>query len=184
MPPVPRIHARSAQLVVVDVQEKLLPHISGHESIVEQTVRIIRAARELDLPTTFTEQYPAGLGRTPAVVADVLAPARPLEKMTFSLWRDPGCRQRLLEHSRPQVLLVGIEAHVCVQQSALDLLEAGLAPMVLADAVGSRRLIDREIALARLRAAGIGVSTVESVIFEMLDRAGTELFRRVLPIVR
>ena len=184
MPRVPRIDGRKAQLLVVDLQEKLLPQITDRESVISQSVRIIRAVRELKLPITLTEQNPDGLGRTAAAVADAAGSTDPFRKMTFSVWQDAGCRERLLEPRRPQVLLVGIEAHVCVQQTAFDLLEAELVPFVLADAVGSRRPSDREVALGRLRAAGIGVTTVESAIFEMLDRAGTELFKRILPIVR
>jgi nicotinamidase-related amidase len=184
MPRVPRISAEKAQLLVVDVQDKLLPLIANHQTIVSQSVRIIRAARELELPVTLTEQYPDGLGRTAAAVTEAVEGASPLEKVTFSVWHDAACRDRLLELTRPQVLLVGIEAHVCVQQTAFDLLEAELVPLVLADAVGSRRPIDCDVALRRLRAAGICVTTVESAIFEMLDRAGTELFKRILPIVR
>jgi nicotinamidase-related amidase len=180
----PRLDAKKAQLVVVDLQEKLLPLIAEHETVVSQIVRILRAARELQLPTTVSEQYPAGLGRTPAAVMVAAEGATRMEKMTFSLWQDEPIRERLLSLTRPQVLLVGIEAHVCVQQTVLDLLEAKLVPFVLADAVGSRRPLDRDIALERLRAAGTGVTTVESAIFEMLDRAGTDLFKRILPIVR
>ncbi len=184
MAEIPRLKTEKAQLVVVDLQERLLPHIADHESIMAQCVRMIRAARELELPITLTEQYPEGLGHTCSTVTDALDRATPFEKVTFSLWQDAACRERLRELARPQVLLAGIEAHVCVQQTAFDLLEAGLLPFVLADAVGSRRRFDRDVALDRLRAAGVVVTTVESAIFEMLARAGTDLFKRILPIVR
>jgi nicotinamidase-related amidase len=179
-----RLKAEEAQLLVVDLQEKLLPHITDHESIIAQSVRMIRAAREFGLPLTLTEQYPAGLGHTWPTVTDAVDRAGPLQKVTFSVWQDLACRERLRGLARPQVLLAGIEAHVCVQQTALDLLETGLLPFVLADAVGSRRPVDRDVALDRLRAAGVGVTTVESAIFELLGRAGTDLFKRLLPIVR
>jgi nicotinamidase-related amidase len=184
MPEPLRLDASRAKLLVVDLQQGLLPHIAEHESVVSQSIRMIRTARELDLPITLTEQYPRGLGRTPSIVTDPADRPAPLEKLTFSVWQDTPCRKRLLSLTRPQILLVGIEAHVCVQQTAFDLLEAKLLPFVLADAVGSRRRFDRDIALDRLRAAGVGVTTVESAIFEMLDQAGTDLFKRILPIVR
>jgi nicotinamidase-related amidase len=184
MPPVPRIDADRAQLLVVDVQETLLPHITDHETVVAQSVRAIRAARELGLPITLTEQYPRGLGHTDTAVAEAAAGCNLFEKTAFSAWQDSACREHLLALARPQVLLVGIETHVCVQQTAFDLLAAELFPFVLADAVGSRRPIDRDAALDHQRAAGVNVTTVESAIFEMLDRAGTELFKRLLPIVR
>ena len=184
MAEIPRLDADKAQLLVVDLQEKLLPHIADHESIMAQSVRMIRAARELGLPITLTEQYPEGLGQMRSTVTDAVDRAPPLQKVTFSVWQDADCRERLQELIRPQVLLAGIEAHVCVQQTAFDLREARLLPFVLADAVGSRRRFDRDVALDRLRAAGVGVTTVESAIFEMLARAGTDLFKRILPIVR
>jgi nicotinamidase-related amidase len=179
-----RLSAGQAQLLVVDLQAKLLPHIAEHESVVSQAVRMLQAAGELELPITLTEQYPEGLGSTPAAVVTAAAGATRLEKLTFSAWRDEATQARLVSLGRPQVLLVGIEAHVCVQQTALDLLEAGMVPWVLADAVGSRRACDRELALARMRDIGVGITTVESAIFEMLDRCDTELFKRILPIVR
>ncbi len=180
----PQLEAQKAQLLVVDLQEKLLPHIAEHETVISQVVRMVRAARELELPITVSEQYPEGLGRTPAAVLVAAEGAARLEKLTFSLWQDEPLRERLLLLARPQVLLVGIEAHVCVQQTAFDLLETQMVPFILADAVGSRRALDRDIALDRMRSAGLAVTTVESAIFEMLDQAGTELFKRILPIVR
>jgi nicotinamidase-related amidase len=179
-----RLERDQTQLLVIDLQEKLLPHIGGHEGVTAQTIRIIRAARELGLPTLLTEQYPHGLGRTPAAVLDAAQAAPLLEKMAFSVWREACCEAHLRKIGRPTVMLVGIEAHVCVQQTALDLLAAGFQPFVLADAVGSRRGEDRETALARMRSAGIVITSVEAAIFEMLDRSGTELFKRLLPIVR
>jgi nicotinamidase-related amidase len=179
-----RLDARRAQLLVIDLQEKLLRHIADHESVIAQSARMCRAAQALSLPLTLTEQYRRGLGPTPEVVLTAAEEAARFEKMTFSAWQDEATRARLQALDRPQVLLVGIEAHVCVQQTALDLLAAGIQPFVLADGVGSRRLIDCQTALSRLRVAGAVITTVEAAIFEMLDRAGTELFKRILPIVR
>jgi nicotinamidase-related amidase len=175
-----------AQLVVVDIQEKMLPHVAEHEQVLARAVCMIRAALEIGLPVTVSEQYVRGLGPTVPAVLEALQAAQfhKLEKMSFSLMRDAALRERILGLQRPQVILVGIETHVCVLQTALDLLAAGQRPYVLADAVGSRRPIDRQTALDRLRAAGAVVTTVESAIFELLELAGTELFKRVLPLVR
>ena len=180
----PRLVAEQTQLVVVDVQERLLPHIGDHQAVVAQCARILRAANEFGLPVTVSEQYAKGLGPTAAEVLVVAREAPRMEKMTFSVWDDPPMRERISGLGRPMVLLVGIEAHVCVLQTALDLRDAGLSPFVLADAVASRRAFDRDVALERMRTSGVVVSTVESAIFEMLDRCDTELFKRMLPIVR
>lgn len=174
----------NAQLLVVDLQQKLLPHISGGDTVVARTVVMCRAARELGLPVTVTEQYPEGLGYTSPIVTDVTGDAAKLEKTAFSAWSDPACREHISALDRPHVLIVGIETHVCVQQTAYDLLEAQMSPFVLADAVGSRRPLDYQVALRGMRQAGVNITTVESAIFELLDEAGTDLFKRILPIVK
>ena len=179
-----RLDCEHAQLLAIDFQERLLPSITDHAAVLAQAERMIRAAVVLELPITVSEQYPRGLGATaPGILAAAQGATR-LEKMTFSFCADTACRQRVSEVMRPQVLIVGIEAHVCVYQTALDLLAMQMRPVVLADAVGSRRPFDHAIALDGLRAAGVRVTTVESAIFQLVHEAGTDLFKRILPIVR
>lgn len=173
-----------SQLLVVDVQERLLPHIDERERVVAQTVRMLRGARLMGLPRTLCEQYPQGLGHTDGRVLDA-APGSPvLHKMTFSAGRDPMLVEHLRGHSRETVLIVGIETHVCVQQTACDLQDAGLRPVLLADAVGSRRATDHAVALDGMRAMGLLVTTVEAALYRLAERAGTELFRAMLPIIK
>ncbi|MEW6249587.1 MAG: isochorismatase family protein [Planctomycetota bacterium] len=179
-----RLDRDHVQLLVVDIQEKLLPHIHEHAQMLAQAERMIRAAVVLDVPITVSEQYPKGLGSTNPAIVDAAAGATRLAKMSFSFCGEAACRSRLASVLRPQVLLVGIETHVCVQQTALDLLGMQMQPVVLADAVGSRRPLDCQIALDYLRAAGAIVTTVEAVIFQLVRESSGELFRRILPIVR
>jgi nicotinamidase-related amidase len=179
-----RIVRDAATLLIVDIQAKLFPHIAEHDSLQRQAIRMARAARELGLPIVVSEQYREGLGATLPSVMDVVGDAVLVEKMAFSVCGDAAAMNRIDALSRRHVLLVGIETHVCVQQTALDLLERGMSPFVLADAVGSRHAVDRDVALDRMRHAGIVVTTVESAIFEMTREAGTDVFRRILPIVR
>jgi isochorismate hydrolase len=179
-----RLARRHAQLLIVDIQERLLPQIADHARVVAAAEQMIRAAAVLDLPVTLSEQYPRGLGPTTPAIAAAAAGAPRLEKLTFSFCADKKCRERIAAVLRPQVLLVGIEAHVCVYQTALDLLEMQMQPVVLADAVGSRRVLDYQVALDGLRAAGAVVTTVESAIFQLLHESGTELFKRMLPLVK
>jgi isochorismate hydrolase len=179
-----RLDRERVQLLVVDIQEKLLPHVFNHEDLVTQSERIVRAAVALDVPVTVSEQYRKGLGPTTPRVAEAAGDAPYTEKTTFSYCQEDVCRQRVTSVLRPQVLLIGIEAHICVQQTALDLLEMQMQPFVLADAVGSRRELDYQVALERMRHAGVIVTTVESAIFQLVGASGTELFKRILPIVK
>ena len=177
------IHPDNTVLLVVDVQDKLLAAIHEADRCVEAARRMIEAGRVLGLPILLTEQYPAGLGRTCAVLAGLLADVRPIEKTRFSGCVE-GLTTRLRELARPNVIVVGIEAHVCVQQTVLDLLRLGYSPYLCADAVGSRRPLDQDTAINRVAQAGAIVTTTESVIFELLGEADTDDFRRILPIVK
>jgi nicotinamidase-related amidase len=179
-----RLDREHAQLLIVDIQEKLIPHIQEHGQLVAQAERMIRAASVLDLPITLSEQYTKGLGATVAPIRAAAETAERFEKMTFSSCADGKQRERLTAVLRPQVLIVGIETHVCVLQTALDLLAMQMRPVILADAVGSRRRFDYEIALDGLRAAGAVITTVEAAIFQLVHESGTELFKRILPLVR
>lgn len=179
-----RLALDRAQLLLIDVQEKLLPRIDQAEPLVAQCVRMLRIAREMGLPITATEQNPEGLGPTVAAIRDALGPTRYLHKKAFSVCGDAAAMEALRGHSRGQVLVMGIEAHVCVMQTSLDLLDAGFEPFVLADAAGSRRPLDREIGFQRMARAGVVLTTVESAAFELMRRYDSDLFRRVLPHVR
>jgi nicotinamidase-related amidase len=181
---VPRLEIDRMQLLVIDVQERLLPRIHEHASVTAQIVRMLRIAAELRIPVTLSEQYPQGLGRTVAEVRAAAEDAPTVQKAAFSVCGETAPLERLSNLDRPQVVVAGIEAHVCVQQTALDLADNGFQPCVLADAVGSRRAFDRDIALERVRAAGVLVTTVEAAAFELLRRCDSPLFKRVLEHVR
>lgn len=179
-----RLTLGRAQLLVIDIQEKLFPLIHENQRVASRSSLMIRAARALDLPVTVSEQYVKGLGPTIAPLAEAIVGLPRFEKLAFSFCGEAPCRQQIESAGRPQVLLIGIETHVCVQQTALDLLRNGLVPVVLADAVGSRTALDYQIALERMRSAGVIVTTTESAIFELLGASGTELFKKVLPLVK
>jgi nicotinamidase-related amidase len=173
-----------AQLLVIDIQEKLFPLIHENQRVAAKSALMIKAARALDVPVTVSEQYVKGLGPTIAPLAEAIAGLPRCEKLAFSFCGEPPCRARIESAGRPQVLLVGIETHVCVQQTALDLLRDGMVPVVLADAVGSRTALDYHVALERMRSAGVIVTTTESAIFELLGASGTEPFKKILPLVK
>ncbi|MCK6457720.1 MAG: isochorismatase family protein [Phycisphaerae bacterium] len=183
-------HAALAQsdlavLLVIDMQERMMAALSDASEVTAAAVRMIRAAAILGIPVFHTEQNPNGLGRTIDAVREALpAGLSPIEKVTCSCWGDRGVRDRLGELGREHVLLVGVESHVCVQQTAIDLLRVDYEPFVLADAAGSRRREEKELALARLRAAGATVTSVEAMIFELVARCDASTFRDVLALVK
>ena len=187
MPHVNFLESGLAVLVVVDVQEKLLPAIesSPPDSIIDAAGRLIKAARILDIPIIYTEQYPKGLGPTDSRIKGLMPPeSKPIEKTACSCWRDAAFREALQATDREQVILVGVETHVCIQQTALDLIRVDYVPFVAADAVGSRRPGDAETALRRMQNAGAEISTAESIIFELIERCDHPRFKAILELIK
>lgn len=175
-----------ALLLVIDLQEKILPLVRDYRSVVERSRVMIEGARAFGLPVMVTEQYPRGLGSTEAsiVAAAKEAGGEFHEKPTFSAWAHAPIRERLIQLDRPQVIVVGIETHVCVQQTALDLRSRDFDVFVCADAVGSRGLTNHETALDRMRQAGALVTTVESVLFELCGTTDAPPFKAMLDVVK
>lgn len=169
-------------LLVIDVQEKLVPAIDGQQRIVWNIRRLIEAARLLGLPVTATEQYPRGLGPTVSALADLL-PERS-SKLTFSCAGCAGLLGALRDTGRDKVLVAGVEAHVCVQQTVLDLLSDGFRVYVAVDAIGSRFEIDYRTALARMDSAGATLTSTEAALFEWCEVAGTPEFKQLSALAR
>ena len=171
---------RSA-LLLIDVQERLFPNIHERQRMLVRMDLLLTAACLMKIPVLVTEQYPKGLGKTIVEISRAIPDVQPLEKMDFSCLPAPGFKDRLESLQRRQIVLTGIETHICVTQTALDLIDHGEEVFVAADATGSRRLQDAETALRRLDRAGAVVMTAESVVFEWLRRAGTEPFKALQP---
>jgi nicotinamidase-related amidase len=165
-----------ATLIVVDVQEGFRSYAS-FAGVAEACAKLVQAARILDLPRVVSEQYPKGLGHTAPEVR--LEGETPIEKSVFSAARADGFDLA----GRDQAVVCGIETHVCVSQTVHDLLERGVEVHVPADAVGSRHAIDYERGLERLERAGAVVTTVETALFELLERAGTPEFKAVQKLI-
>ncbi|HSN46760.1 MAG TPA: hydrolase [Casimicrobiaceae bacterium] len=172
------LDSKRSLLLVIDVQEKLLPAIHDHAAIAAGIAWLARVARRLDVPVAATEQYPRGLGALVPAIRELLPEGAVGSKNHFSCVA-AGCLPGLPGADRAQVVLVGIEAHVCVLQTALELAEEGREVYVVADAVGSRRPYDRDVALARMRDEGVRIVTREMVVFEWLQEAGTPLFKDI-----
>jgi nicotinamidase-related amidase len=168
-------------LLVIDVQTKLMDKIAERDRIVANTARLVEGAKILGMPVQATEQYPKGIGPTVPELADRLPP-RP-EKLSFSCCGLPQVADQFRQRGVHKVLLAGIETHVCVQQTALDLVAQGFRVYVAADAVGSRKDLDRDLGLRRMERAGVVLTTTESALFEWTEAAGTPEFKQISKLV-
>jgi nicotinamidase-related amidase len=171
-------------LVIVDIQERLLPAIFEKERVVQNAVRLIKGAGILKVPVFATEQYRKGLGTTVPEVAAALGALKPIEKLAFSACGAPGFERSLDAARVSDVVLCGIEGHVCVLQTCLDLLDAGRGVFVVADAVSSRTRENYSLGVERMRGAGAVIVSTEMVLFELLEKAGTDEFKQILNLVK
>lgn len=172
-------------LMVVDIQERLLPSIHDHERVSRQSVKLIEGAKILGVPIVWTEQYKKGLGEsTPEIREAIGTAAKPLEKLSFGCLSDEGIAAEVRRQNRKAVILCGIETHICVMQTAFSALDRGLTVALAEDAVSSRRPADHETGVARMRAAGVVPATVEMLFMEWMQVAGTDTFKRILPLLK
>lgn len=173
-----------AVLVVIDVQDRLVAAMQHRNEVVSTVAMLVRSARLLGIPILVTRQYPAGLGDIVPELRDALGEYVSIDKTSFCCRADEAFSDELADTWRGQAILVGMEAHVCIAQTALALLEDGYRVQVVADAVCSRRDSDRDVALERLRYAGAAVTTSEAVLYEMLGNSRDEEFKEILEIVK
>ena len=177
------LEADRSALLVIDVQERLLPPIFNKVSLVKNTRLLIRLAKILALPILLSTQYKKGLGDIVPDVALLLEDVRPIDKVEFSCFGSDSFRSAIkaLPRQRNTVLLCGMEAHICVMQTALGALSDGYLVHVVSDAVGSRTEANWKVGLDRLRAAGAVISSTEMMIYELLRCSGTAQFKELLP---
>jgi nicotinamidase-related amidase len=179
-----RLNRAQSGLVVVDIQERLLPAIFEKDKLIEASLRLIKGAAILGIPIFTTEQYRKGLGATAPEVAAAITGFAPLEKVTFSACGAEGFSDALKSKKITNVILCGMEAHVCVLQTCLDLLDNGLRVFVVADAISARDPQNSRLALQRMHDAGAVIASTEMVLFELLGRARTEEFKQVQALVK
>lgn len=176
-----RIQRTSAVVLVVDLQQKLLPAIHAHQALLRNTLRLLNAATLLHLPLVSTEQYPTGLGPTVPEIASAIPEFAPIEKMTFSAGADEHVLAALRTRNTTDVVLCGIETHICVMQTCLDLIERGFRVFVISDAVSARSKDEHVLGLQRMTQAAAVMASTEMLLFELLERAGTGEFKQLLP---
>jgi nicotinamidase-related amidase len=176
-----RIEREEAVLIVIDVQEVLMKQMDPEmgKQVTQNIKILLNFAKEMAIPILITEQYPKGLGRTIPEIKNELGPNLPIEKVTFSCCGVETFNEGLGRLKRNRVILIGIETHVCVLQTATDLIQKGYEVYVVADAVCSRKKLDWEIGLRWLEKKGAMIPTTEIIAFQLLKEAGTEEFKRL-----
>jgi nicotinamidase-related amidase len=171
-------------LVIVDIQTKLLNVIFGKARVLSSCSKLIRSAKILEIPMIMTEQYPKGMGPTDPEILKLLQETKAIEKLHFSCCGAEDFNKKLESFGKKQIIVIGIEAHVCVLQTVHDLLNRGYFVYVPYDAVSSRKESDYQNALGRMRQAGAVIGSVESAIFELLEKAGTAIFKEISKIIK
>jgi nicotinamidase-related amidase len=180
------LRAEQCALVVVDIQEKLLPPIFNKDELIKNSQLLVRVANVLEIPVVVTTQYVQGLGAVVPDIASLIGQTRSIDKLDFSCFGCNDFRSALksLPGNRNTVLLCGMEAHICVMQTALGALNEGYLVHVASDAIGSRVRWNWDIGIDRMRAAGAVISTTEMMIYELLRCSGTQQFKAMLPYLK
>ncbi len=178
------LNREKTALLVVDIQERILNVMQHKERVIENTIKLIKGFRLLGVPIYYTEQYPKGLGETEASIKKELESIEAIQKMSFSCYGAEDLFYEFKKKNYSQIVVCGIETHVCIQQTVLDLLANGFQVNLPADAVSSRKELDYEIALRRMGKNGAEITTTESILFELLNVCGTQEFKDILKIVK
>lgn len=179
-----RIKRENTIAVVIDIQERLYPFIHDHEALTLNNNILIRGLKALKIPIVVTQQYTKGLGPTIPELAKTLEPYDHIEKMSFSCCGEPVFNEALARSSKMYVVVSGIETHVCVMQTVVDLIGQGYIPVVVEDCVGSRKPNDKNMAIERMRQEGALISTYESILFELLKSSDADAFKEISQLVK
>lgn len=178
------LKVENAAIVLVDVQGKLASLMFERERLFENLQILLKGARILELPVLWLEQYPQGLGPTIPEIAEILDGQSPISKTSFSACGEPGFVEALAQSGRKQVIVAGIESHVCVYQTTRDLLAKGVDVEVIGDAVSSRTEANYRLGIDRMASMGATVSSTEMCLFELLREAGSDVFKQISQLVR
>ncbi|MEN8229724.1 MAG: hydrolase [Bacteroidota bacterium] len=179
-----RINREECNGLVIDIQEKLFPHMDQKEELLRKTLILTEGMKILGIPVMVTEQYPKGLGPTLGSIHQAMESSVPVEKISFSCCDEPAYFDALEQSGRDKVIIWGIEAHVCVMQTVIDLAGSGYKPVVVADCISSRNPLDKQWAIERMRTEGAIITTCESILFELTRVAGSDEFRAISRLVK
>lgn len=178
------LHKEDTILVLIDIQGKLARIVDQSEFVIQNISNVVQGAKVLGLPILWLEQYPKGLGTTVEEIAQHLTEEQPIEKITFSAYDTPEFVEQLEGTGRKKVLIAGIETHICVYQTAAQLLANGYDVEILADCVSSRTALSREIGLEKMKQLGAKLTTVEMALFEMQQIAKGDEFKAISKIIK
>lgn len=170
--------------LIIDIQERLFPHMSEPDHLIRNVPVLVKGLKILGIPVLVTQQYTRGLGPTIGPVSTVLEGTEILEKKYFSCCDEPGFMDALVPLGKKFIIIAGIEAHVCVLQTAIDLSAMGFVPVVVDDAVSSRKPGDKSTALERMRQEGILITSCESILFELTRHSGTDEFKTISQLIK
>jgi len=176
--------AENSALVIIDIQEKLFRVMYEKEALSSNIQKLIKGIQIMDIPIIVTEQNPDGLGLTIPEISNILPGLQPIPKFSFSCCGEEDFQRKLEELHRKQVLITGIETHICVYQTAIDLLSSGYEVQIVADCVSSRTQENRDLALNRMSMEGALLTSTEMVLFELLKTAKEERFKAISAIVK
>ncbi len=179
-----QIGRETSFLLIVDMQERLVPAVEQHEKVVANAARLMIGAKRLDVPLLLTEHCAEGIGRTVPELRGLAPAGSVLEKVHFRASSEPACAERFAALRRQQAVIAGTEAHVCVLQTALGLKQTGYEVYLVTDAISSRKSTDKETTITRLRDTGVTPVTTEMVLFEWLARGDTVEFKDLLPLIK
>ncbi len=179
-----RVPKDSVVALVVDIQERLFPHIDGHDELAKNVEILIKGLQALEVPVVVSEQYKKGLGDTIESIEALVDQVPHVEKMAFSCCDEPKLMEKIELSSKRFVILAGMETHICVLQTAIDLLERGYHPVVIEDCVSSRTAANKKTAIERMRQEGVIVSSYESILFELCRYAGSESFKTISKLIK
>jgi hypothetical protein len=179
-----RINREDCAALVVDIQERLFQVVDGKDEFLRKCLILLKGLQVLEIPILVTEQYPKGLGPTIEPIRQVMELGPVIEKIAFSCCDEPDFIASLGKLVRNRVIICGIEAHVCVLQTVVDLMEGGYVPVVVADCITSRHQGDKSVALERMHMEGAVITTCESILFELTRVAGTESFKTISRLVK
>jgi nicotinamidase-related amidase len=179
-----RILKDQTLLLIIDIQERIFPAMAEHEKLTKRVPLLIDGMKALGVPMIVTEQYVKGLGPTVVEVADKIQGIERIEKASFSCCDEPGFMMALASSGKDYIIIAGIESHVCVLQTAIDLRESGYHPVVVEDCISSRNPNDKLMAIERMRKEGIIMTTSEAILFELLRYSGGETFKAISRLVK